>query len=86
MLGVDGLAVGDAKEALRLGDPEGEGVGRGTLALPGEGSHADQLLGRRSLGLGGKEGRGESGVGLLPTKGGGGERMRGASRGQAPRS
>ena len=63
-LGVDGqLAGGDAEKALRLGDPEGEGVGRGTLALLGEGSYTDPLLGRRSLGLGGEEGRGESRVG-----------------------
>jgi len=48
---------------LRLGDPESGGIGRGALALPGEGSHADPLLGRRSLRLGGEEGRGESGVG-----------------------
>ena len=46
-LGVDGPAGGDAEEVLRLGDPDSEGVGRGALALPGEGSHADPLLGRR---------------------------------------
>ena len=46
MLGVDGLAHGDAEEAFRLGDPESEGVGRGALALPSDGSHADPLLGR----------------------------------------
>jgi len=74
VLGVDGLAGGDAEEALRLGDPESESVGRGALALPGEGSHADPLLGRRSLRLGGEEGRSQSGVGLLPAYGGGGER------------
>ena len=74
-LRVDGLlAGGDTKEVLRLGDPEGESIGRGALALPSEGSHADPLLGRRSLRLGGKEGRGETGVGLLPTEGGGGAR------------
>ena len=73
-LGDDGLAGGDAEEVLRLGDPESGGVGRGALALPGEGSHADPLLGRRSFRLGGEEGRGESGVGLLPAEGGGGER------------
>ena len=66
-LGVDGqLAGGGAEEALRLGDPESESVGRGALALPGEGTHADPLLGRRSLRLGGEEGRSQSGVGLLP--------------------
>ena len=37
MLGVDGQARGDAEVALRLGDPESEGVGRGALALPSEG-------------------------------------------------
>ena len=73
MLGVDGLAGGDTEEAFRLGDPESEGVSRGALALPGEGSHADPLLGRRSLRLVGEEGRGESDVGLLPTESGGGE-------------
>ena len=46
VLGVDGLAGGDAEEALRLGDPESEGVGRGALALPGKGCHTDPLLGR----------------------------------------
>ena len=45
VLGVDGLAGGDAEVALRLGDPESEGVGRGALALLGEGCHADPLLG-----------------------------------------
>ena len=59
---------------LRLGDPEIGCVGRGALALPGEGSPADPLLGRRRLQLGGEEGRGESGVGLLPAEGSGGER------------
>ena len=44
VLGVDGLAGGDAEEALRLGDPES--VGRGALTLLGEGSHADPILGR----------------------------------------
>ena len=73
-LGVDGPAGGDTEEVLRLGDPESGGVGRGTFTLPGEGSHADPLLGRRSLRLGGEEGRGESGVGLLPSESGGGER------------
>src|SRR6185312_9888770 len=74
-LEVDGqLTGGGAEESLRLGDPESGGVGRGALALPGEGSHADTLLGRRSLRLGGEEGRSESGVGLLPAYGGGGER------------
>ena len=79
MLGDDGqLAGGDTKEVLRLGDPESEGVGRGALALPSEGSHADPLLGRPSFRLGGEEGRGKSGVGLLPTEGGSGEqRIRG---------
>ena len=62
-LGDDGLAGGDAEEVLRLGNPESEGVGRGALALPGEGSHADPLLGCRSLRLGGEEGRGESSFG-----------------------
>jgi len=87
-LGVDGLAGGDAEEVLLcLGDPESEGVGRGALALPGEGSHADPLLGRRSLRLGGEEGRGESGVGLLPAEGGGGERrIRGRHPEARPRS
>ena len=74
VLGDDGLAEGDAEEVLRLGDPESKGVGRGALALPSEGSHADPLLGRRSLRLGGEEGRSQSGVGLLPAYGGGGER------------
>jgi hypothetical protein len=74
VLRVDGLAGGDAEVVLRLGDPESEGVGRGTLAFPGEGCHTDPLLGRRSLRLGGEEGRGESGVGQLPSEGGGGER------------
>ena len=75
MLGVDGLlGGGDTEVVLRLSDPESEGVGRGALALPSEGSHADPLLGRQSLRLGGEEGRGESGVGLLPTEGNGGAR------------
>jgi len=86
VLGVDGLAGGDAEEALRLGDPESEGVGRGALALPGEGCHADPLLGCRSLRLGGEEGRGESGVGLLPSESGGGERrIRGCHPEAGPR-
>ena len=69
MLGDDGqLAGGDAEVVLRLGDPESEGVGRGALALPSEGS----------LRLGGEEGRGESGVGLLPAESG-------ASAGAIPR-
>ena len=56
-------------------------VGRGVLALPNEGSRAGPLLSRRSLGLGGEEGRGESVVGRsssggvrLPAEGGVGER------------
>ncbi|XP_025822305.1 uncharacterized protein LOC112898131 [Panicum hallii] len=73
-LRVDGLAGGDAEVALRLGDPESEGVGRGALVFPGEGCCTDPLLGRRSLRLGSEEGRGESGIGLLSTEGGGGER------------
>jgi hypothetical protein len=36
VLRVDGLAGGDAEVALRLGDPESEGVGRGALAFPGD--------------------------------------------------
>ena len=72
MLGDDGLAGGDAEEVLRLSDPESEGIGRGALALPGEGCHADPLLGRRSFRLGGEECRSKSGVGLLTTEGGGG--------------
>ena len=73
VLGVDGQLAGeDTKVVLRLGDPEGEGIGRGALALPSEGSHADQLLVRQSLRFGGEEGRGETRVGLLPTEGGGG--------------
>ena len=46
MLWVDGQLAGDTEEVLRLGDPESEGVGRGALALPSDGSHADPLLGR----------------------------------------
>jgi hypothetical protein len=71
---VDGLAGGDAEVAFRLGDPESEGVGCGALVFPGEGCHTDPLLGHRCLRLGGKEGRGESGVGLLPSESGCGER------------
>ena len=53
MLGNDGLLAGeDAEVVLRLGDPESENIGRGALALPSEGNHADPLLSRRSLGLG----------------------------------
>ena len=83
MLGVDELlAGGDTKVELRHGNSEGESIGRGALALPSEGSHADPLLSRRSLRLGGEEGRGESSVGrssfgdegLLPAEGGGGRR------------
>ena len=75
MLGDDGLlAGGDTDVVLRLGNPENGGVGRGTFTLPGEGSRADPLLGRRSLRLGGEEGRSQSGVSLLPAYGGGGER------------
>ena len=44
-------------------DREVGSVGRGALALPSEGSRAGPLLSRRSLGLGGEEGRGESRVG-----------------------
>ncbi|XP_039841931.1 keratin, type II cytoskeletal 2 epidermal-like [Panicum virgatum] len=59
-----------------------ESVRRGALALLSEGSRADALLTRRSLGLGDEVGRGESGVcrssfgdeGLLPAEDGGGER------------
>ena len=65
----------------RDGDPTSESVGGGALALPSEGSRADPLLSRRSLRLGGEEGRGESVVGRssfggdrLPAEGGGGER------------
>ena len=54
VLGVDWLTGVDAEVALRLGNPESEGVGRG--ALPGVGCHTDPLLGRRSLRLGGEEG------------------------------
>ena len=49
--------------------------------LPSEGSRTDALLSRRSLGLGGEEGHGESSFGrssvggdLLPAEGGGVER------------
>ena len=57
------LARGDKEVVFRLGDPTSESVGRGALALPSEGSRAGPLLSRRSLGLGGEEGRGESRVG-----------------------
>ena len=71
----------DKEVGLLCGDPTSESVGRGALALPSEGSRVGPLLSRRSLGLGGEEGRGESVVGRsssggdrLPAKGGGGER------------
>ncbi|KAG2620571.1 hypothetical protein PVAP13_3NG209071 [Panicum virgatum] len=58
----------------RGGAHEGGRDGRDALVLPGEGSRAYSLLSRRSLRLGGEEGRSESGVGLLPKEGSGGER------------
>ena len=60
------LGEGDGRDkevGLLRGDPTSESVGREALALPSEGSRAGPLLSRRSLGLGGKEGRGESRVG-----------------------
>jgi hypothetical protein len=51
VLGVDGqLAGGDTKVVLRLGDPESEGISRGALALPSEGSPAEasDLAARRA--------------------------------------
>ena len=68
------MATGGAPcpdSCCRGGAHEGGRDGRDALALPGEGSRAYPLLSRRSLRLGGEEGRGESGVGLLPTEGGG---------------
>ena len=81
--GDDGLLAGGVNDGvLCLGDTASESIGRGALALPSESSRANPLLSRRSLGLGGEEGRGESGVGRSssgdegrhPAEGGGGER------------
>ena len=81
--GDDGLlAGGDTKLVLRFGDPASKSICRGALALQGDGSRADPLPSRRSLGLGGEEGRGESCIGcsssgdegLLPAEVGDGER------------
>ena len=47
----------DKKVGFLRGDPTSESVGRGALAFPSEGSRAGPLLSRRSLGLGGEEGR-----------------------------
>ena len=53
----------DKEVGLLCGDPTSESVGHRALALPSEGSRVGPLLSRRSLGLGGEEGRGESRVG-----------------------
>ena len=70
----------DKEVGLLCSDPTSESVGRGALALPSEGSRADPLLSRRSLGLSCEEGRGESRIGrssiggeLLPAESGSGE-------------
>ena len=75
---------------LRLGDLMRESVGGGALVLPCEGSRANPLLGRRSLGLGGDEGRGECSFGQSssgdvrrPAKGVGALGARGISQGRS---
>ena len=80
--GDGGLLAGEEDVVLRISNPASESIGHGALALPSEGSRVNPLLSRRSLGLGGEEGHGESSVGrsssgddgLLPAVGRGSER------------
>ena len=61
LVGGRSAVLGEGDDGLdnRLGDPTSESASSRALALPSEGSRAGPLLSRRSLRLGGEEGRGE---------------------------